>query len=81
MVDRKNNERSYKIMTLKEFARDNPKRKFILLWFGKDEELKTDYCYANNLSKTAKKMLNWEVMETSTFDEEDWIEVWLKNEV
>ena len=26
----------------------------------------------------AKSMMNMEVMETQTFDEEDWIEVWLK---
>lgn len=65
-------------MTLQEFARDNPHRKLILLWFGLEDDLKTDYCYANKLSKKAKKMLDWEVMDTSTFDEEDWIEVWLK---
>lgn len=64
-------------MLLSDFIRDNPKRKLILLWFNNDEELRTDYCYSNKLSKTAKKMLDWEVMETSTFDEEDWIEVWL----
>lgn len=68
-------------MTLQDFARDNPKRKLILLWFSENEELKTDYCYANKLTKTAKKMLDWEVMETSTFDEEDWIEVWLNKEI
>lgn len=68
-------------MTLKEFARDNPNRKLILLWFGNDEEtLHSNYCYSHKLSKAVKKMENWEVMETDTYDEEDWIEVWLKKE-
>ena len=65
-------------MTLKNFIRDNPNRKLILLWFNEQGDLRTDYCSSNELSKQAMKMLDMEVMETSTFDEEDWIEVWLK---
>lgn len=64
-------------MTLKAFIRDNPNRRFILLWF-KDEELQTKYVYQNQISSIPKHMLNMEVMETDTYDEEDWIEVWLK---
>ena len=64
-------------MTLKEFIRDNPNRKLILLWF-EGEELYTNYNYPNQLTDQAKSMLNMEVMETQTFDEEDWIEVWLR---
>ena len=64
-------------MTLKEFLRDNPDRKLILLWF-ENEELQTDYNYPNQLTDQAKSMMNMEVMETQTFDDEDWIEVWLR---
>ena len=64
-------------MTLKDFIRDNPTRKLILLWFENDE-LRTDYDYPNQLTDQAKSMLDMEVMETQTFDEEDWIEVWLR---
>ena len=64
-------------MILKEFIRDNPDRKLILLWF-EDEELQTDYNYPNQLTDQAKSMMDMEVMETQTFDDEDWIEVWLK---
>ena len=63
-------------MILKEFIRDNPDRKLILLWF-EDEELQTDYNYPNQLTDQAKSMMDMEVMETQTFDDEDWIEVWL----
>ena len=65
-------------MLLREFIRDNPNRKLILLWFDKDKELQSDYNYPNQLTKRAKQMLDREVMETQTFDEEDWIEVWLR---
>ena len=66
-------------MTLKDFIRDNPTRKLILLWFeGDDDEVKTDYNYPNQFTDQAKSMMNMEVMETQTFDEEDWIEVWLR---
>ena len=66
-------------MTLKDFIRDNPTRKLILLWLeGDDDEVKTDYNYPNQFTDQAKSMMNMEVMETQTFDEEDWIEVWLK---
>ena len=64
-------------MTLKEFIRDNPERKLILMWF-EDEELQTDYNYPNQLTDQAKSMLDMEVMETQTFDDEDWVEVWLR---
>ena len=64
-------------MILREFIRDNPNRKLILLWF-QNGELQTDYNYPNRLTKQAKKMLDMEVMDTQTFDEEDWIEVWLR---
>lgn len=64
-------------MIFSEFIRDNPKRKLILLWFEKGD-LQTNYCYSNKLSKKAKKMLNMEVMEVETYDDEDWIEVWLR---
>ena len=64
-------------MLLREFIRDNPERKLILLWF-KGEELQTKYCYPHKLSSKALKMLDMEVMETDTYDDEDWIEVWLK---
>ena len=64
-------------MTLKAFIRDNPNRKLILLWFEGDE-LRTDYNYPNQFTDQAKSMMNMEVMETQTFDDEDWIEVWLK---
>ena len=65
-------------MTLNEFIRDNPDRKLILLWFDDNGEVYTDYNYPNHLTDRAKYMLDMEVMETQTFDEEDWIEVWLK---
>ena len=64
-------------MLLKEFIRDNPDRKLILLWF-ENEELQADYNYPNQLTDQAKSMMDMEVMETQTFDEEDWIEVWLR---
>lgn len=64
-------------MTLKDFIRDNPARKLILLWFEGDE-LRTDYNYPDQFTDQAKSMMNMEVMETQTFDEEDWIEVWIK---
>ena len=64
-------------MTLKEFIRDNPERKLILMWF-ENEELQTDYNYPNQLTDQAKSMLDMEVMETQTFDDEDWVEVWLR---
>ena len=64
-------------MILKEFIRDNPERKLILMWF-EDEELQTDYNYPNQLTDQAKSMLDMEVMETQTFDDEDWVEVWLR---
>ena len=64
-------------MTLKAFIRDNPNRKLILLWF-KDGELQTKYVYQNQISTISKYMLNMEVMETDTYDEEDWVEVWLR---
>ena len=64
-------------MTLKEFIRDNPDRKLILLWF-EDEELQTKYVYQDQISSISQQMLNMEVMETDTYDEEDWIEVWLR---
>ena len=63
-------------MTLREFIRDNPNRKLILLWFEGDE-LQTDYNYPNQLTDQAKSMMDMEVRETQTFDDEDWIEVWL----
>ena len=64
-------------MTLKAFIRDNPNRKLILLWF-KDDDLQTKYVYQDQISTIPKHMLNMEVMETDTYDEEDWVEVWLK---
>ena len=64
-------------MTLKAFIRDNPNRKLILLWF-KNDDLQTKYVYQDQISSIPKPMLNMEVMETDTYDEEDWIEVWLK---
>ena len=64
-------------MTLKDFVRDNPTRKLILLWF-EGGELRTDYNYPDQFTDQAKSMMDMEVMETQTFDEEDWIEVWLK---
>ena len=64
-------------MTLREFIRDNPDRKLILLWF-EDEELQTKYVYQDQISSISQQMLNMEVMETDTYDEEDWIEVWLR---
>ena len=64
-------------MTLKAFIRDNPNRKLILLWF-KDEDLQTKYVYQDQISSIPKHMLNMEVMETDTYDEEDWVEVWLR---
>ena len=63
-------------MTLKAFIRDNPNRKLILLWF-KDDDLQTKYVYQDQISAIPKYMLNMEVRETDTYDEEDWIEVWL----
>ena len=65
-------------MNLKEFVKQHPKRKLILLWLDEDGELQTDYNYPNQFTKKAKSMMDMEVMETQTFDEEDWIEVWLK---
>ena len=64
-------------MSLKAFIRDNPNRKLILLWF-KDDDLQTKYVYQDQISSISQQMLNMEVMETDTYDEEDWIEVWLK---
>ena len=64
-------------MTLKAFIRDNPNRKLILLWF-KNDDLQTKYVYQDQISSIPRPMLNMEVMETDTYDEEDWIEVWLK---
>ena len=64
-------------MTLKAFIRDNPNRKLILLWF-KDGELQTNYFYQDQISKIPIYMLNMEVMETDTYDEEDWVEVWIR---
>lgn len=64
-------------MTLKAFIRDNPNRKLILLWF-KDDDLQTKYVYQDQISSISQQMLNMEVMETDTYDEEDWIEVWLR---
>lgn len=65
-------------MNLKEFVKKHPKRKLILLWFDENNELQQDYNYPNQFSDQAKSMMDMEVMETQTFDEEDWIEVWLK---
>lgn len=64
-------------MSLKAFIRDNPNRKLILLWF-KDDDLQTKYVYQDQISSISQQMLNMEVMETDTYDEEDWIEVWLR---
>ena len=64
-------------MSLKAFIRDNPNRKLILLWF-KDDDLQTKYVYQDQISSIPRPMLNMEVMETDTYDEEDWIEVWLR---
>ena len=64
-------------MTLKAFIRDNPNRKLILLWF-KDDDLQTKYVYQDQISSIPRPILNMEVMETDTYDEEDWIEVWLR---
>ena len=64
-------------MTLKAFIRDNPNRKLILLWF-KDDDLQTKYVYQDQISSIPRPLLNMEVMETDTYDEEDWIEVWLR---
>jgi hypothetical protein len=64
-------------MTLKAFIRDNPNRKLILLWF-KDDELQTKYVYQDQINYISKHILNMEVMETDTYDKEDWIEVWLR---
>ena len=64
-------------MTLKAFIRDNPNRKLILLWF-KNGELQTNYFYQDQIAKIPMPMLNMEVMETDTYDEEDWVEVWLR---
>ena len=64
-------------MSLKAFIRDNPNRKLILLWF-KDDDLQTKYVYQDQISFIPQHMLNMEVMETDTYDEEDWIEVWLR---
>lgn len=75
-VKNKRKEETY-VMTLRDFIRDNPTRKLILLWFEGDN-LRTDYDYPNQLTDQAKQMLDMEVMETETYDEEDWIEVWLK---
>ena len=64
-------------MSLKAFIRDNPNRKLILLWF-KNDDLQTKYVYQDQISSIPQHMLNMEVMETDTYDEEDWIEVWLR---
>ena len=64
-------------MSLKAFIRDNPNRKLILLWF-KDDDLQTKYVYQDQILSISQQMLNMEVMETDTYDEEDWIEVWLR---
>ena len=64
-------------MTLKAFIRDNPNRKLILLWF-KNDDLQTKYVYQDQISSIPRPMLNMEVMETDTYDEEDWVEVWLR---
>ena len=64
-------------MSLKAFIRDNPNRKLILLWF-KDDDLQTKYVYQDQISSIPQHMLKMEVMETDTYDEEDWIEVWLR---
>lgn len=64
-------------MSLKAFIRDNPNRKLILLWF-KNGELQTKYIYQDQINYISKEILNMEVMETDTYDEEDWIEVWLR---
>ena len=64
-------------MSLKAFIRDNPNRKLILLWF-KDDDLQTKYVYQDQISSISQQMLNMEVMETDTYDGEDWIEVWLR---
>lgn len=71
-----NNKKEKYIMTLKAFIRDNPNRKLILLWF-KDDDLQTKYVYQDQISAIPKYMLNMEVRETDTYDEEDWVEVWL----
>lgn len=65
-------------MVLKDFIRDNPDRKIILLWFDNNKELQTKYVYQDQLNNIPKDMLKMEVMETDTFDEEDWVEVWLR---
>ena len=72
-----NERRKIESMTLKAFIRDNPNRKLILLWF-KDDDLQTKYVYQDQISSISQQMLNMEVMETDTYDEEDWIEVWLR---
>lgn len=66
-----------KIMSLKAFIRDNPNRKLILLWF-KNGELQTQYVYQDQINYISKHILNMEVMETDTYDDEDWVEVWLR---
>ena len=65
-------------MNLKEFVKKNPKRKLILLWFDANGEVQADYNYPNQFTEKVMSMMDMEVMETQTFDEEDWIEVWLK---
>ena len=65
-------------MNLKEFIRDNPNRKLILLWLDNNGEVQADYNYPNQFTEKAQSMMDMEVMETQTFDEEDWTEVWLK---
>lgn len=65
-------------MNLKEFIEQYPKRKLILLWLDDNGEVQTDYNYPNEFTETAKSMMDMEVMDTQTFDEEDWIEVWLR---
>ena len=57
-------------MVLKDFIRDNPDRKIILLWFDNNKELQTKYVYQDQLNNIPKDMLKMEVMETDTFDEE-----------
>ena len=66
-------------MNLKEFIRDNPNRKLVLLWFDDENDtLMQEYCKSSRLSKQAKQMLDMEVMETEEFEDEDLIEVWLR---
>lgn len=65
-------------MLLDEFIKENPNKRIILLWFGKNNELQTSYCYTNKLSEQQKRMLAMEVMDIVTNEDEDWTEVWLR---